>query len=106
MVKCETIAVTEGQAKKLRAAAKDRAKRCKKKLVEYFAAVPGRVPNRTDTKSACVQHRLVRVACGLRKAANITHISKGRVRFGGGDSPGAPAPKRGRLLCATLAAGH
>jgi len=87
MVKCETIAVTEKQAAALRAAARVRLKcarsRGAKHLTfgDYFKCVRGKVPNRTDAGTTCAEHRLVRVACGLRQKAHITHKAKGNVHF-------------------------
>ena len=85
MVRCETIAVTKDQAKRLHSAAK--VKRAmtrtkpKPKMEEYFKFVKGKVPAMTDSKTSCADHRLVRVACGLREDAGITHKSRGNVRF-------------------------
>jgi len=85
MVRCETIAVTKDQAKRLHSAAK--VKRAmtrtkpKPKMEEYFKFVKGKVPAMTDSKTSCADHRLVRVACGLREKADITHKSRGNVRF-------------------------
>lgn len=87
MVKCETIAVTDKQAESLRAAARVRLKcarsRGAKHLTfgDYFKGVRGKVPNRTDADTTCAEHRLVRVAIGLRQKADITHESKGNVHF-------------------------
>jgi len=87
MVKCETIAVTDKQAAALRAAARVRLKcarsRGAKHLTfgDYFKGVRGKVPNRTDADTTCAEHRLVRVACGLRQKAHITHKAKGNVHF-------------------------
>lgn len=87
MVKCETIAVTDKQAEDLRAAARVRLKcarsRGAKHLTfgDYFKCVRGKVPNRTDADTTCAEHRLVRVACGLRQKAHITHKAKGNVHF-------------------------
>jgi hypothetical protein len=85
MVRCETIAVTKDQAKRLHSAAK--VKRAmtrtkpKPKMGEYFKFLKGKVPAMTDSKTSCADHRLVRVACGLREKADITHKSRGNVRF-------------------------
>jgi hypothetical protein len=53
----------------------------KPKMGEYFKFLKGKVPAMTDSKTSCADHRLVRVACGLREDAGITHKSRGNVRF-------------------------
>jgi hypothetical protein len=82
----ETIAVTKDQAAALLAAAKKRAqtKNAKGVVADYFKHVPGAVPSVTDNETSCAGHQLVRVVCGLRERANITHKSLGNVLFAPG----------------------
>jgi len=103
MVKCETIAVTEDQTIRLRTAAKRRClrsrskpkktKTTKKKLEDYFKLLPGTVPDETDADTSCANHRLVRVARGLRKAAGMVHESLGRVHFARGTNLAKKHPR-------------
>jgi hypothetical protein len=79
----ETIAVTRVQAAALLAAAKKRAQRTRVSggASAYMKRVKGNVPNVTNTGTSCARHLLVRVVCGLRVRAGITHKSRGKVIF-------------------------
>jgi hypothetical protein len=82
----ETIAVTSVQSAALLREAKKRAKKTKVQggYATYFKRVRGKVPQWTDNNTSCAGHRLVRVVCGLRGRANITHKSLGKVHFAPG----------------------
>ena len=88
MVQTEVIAVNDSQKRRLRAAAQSRVAYWRKrgrpvKLDTYFKPLPHKVARNFKTGCGRTPHSVVRVACGLRKQANINHRSKLRIKYRG-----------------------
>jgi DNA primase len=80
MVRLETIAVTRRQARALHHAAKQRAKRTKRRSYKvYFQRVAGAIPAKTTNGGRCANHQIVKVSADMRRQV-VKHKSKGRVK--------------------------
>ena len=88
MVRTEVIAVNDSQKRRLRAAAQSRVAYWRRrgkpvKLDTYYKTLPHKVARNFKTGCGRTPHSVVRVACGLRKQANINHRSKLRIKYRG-----------------------